>query len=71
MSDYNNILKIISKKGYPIHKRESRNYCHSGYAVVTKNKIVINSHIDLEVARTIFKFNDNGKLKDIDVWGWY
>ena len=71
MNDYDKILNIIVKKGYPAFNKEIHNYHLSEYAVYTDNTIIVNSHIDLEVARTTFKFNNNGVLIDVTTYGWY
>ena len=71
LSDYEKIFNIIRKKGIEMYDKEIHDYHKSSYAVVNDNSISINSHIDLEVARTDFKFDTNGKLIDISVWGWY
>ena len=71
MNDYDKIRNMIVKKGYPSFNKEPRDYFLLGYAVYTNNEISINVHIDLEVARTTFKFNDNGELLDVETWGWY
>jgi len=67
ISDFEKIFNIIKNKGIKLYRKEIRNYNKSEYAVVKNNFISINSHIDLEVARTEFKFNDAGKLIDIHV----
>lgn len=76
--NYEEIRDIIRKKylneayAYKAYNKEIKDYCaNPGYIVFQDNTITVNTHIDLEVARTTFTFTDSGKLIDIKVSGWY
>ena len=76
--NYEEIRDIIRKKylnesyEYKAYDKEIRDYCaYPGYIVFQDNTITVNTHIDLEVAKTTFTFNDDGKLIDINVTGWF
>ena len=71
MNEYEKIKKLVTKNNPTIYKKVILNYHKSNYAVILKHTIIVHNHIDLEVATTYYKFNNNNELIDTYTTGWY